>query len=84
MSTTNFRSAALAIFALGAGLAAPSAFAQDRYAAPVDDGAVSTLPLAGNEDGAVPPNVRGHFTCTFNEVHSRLERKGCAGTHYRY
>jgi hypothetical protein len=84
MTTTNFRSAALSVIALSAGLAATSASAQDRYAAPIDSGAVYLQP--GDADpvaGFVPPNVRGHFTCTFNEVHSRLERKSCSGTHYR-
>lgn len=84
MIKSNFRTAAVACLALGAGLAASSAFAQDRfYAPPVNAGAYAQ-PYAADEEAAVPPNVMGHFTCSFNELNTRLERKNCGGFRYRY
>ena len=84
MTSTNFRSAAFAILALGAGLATAPSFAQDRFAATSDEGAAYAQPIPGDEGAAVPPNTMGHFTCGFNEQHSHLERQNCGGVHYRY
>ena len=83
MIKTNFRSAAFAVVALGAGLAAAPAFAQDRFVAPADAG-VETFQPAAAEPTDVSPNLKGQYTCAFNEVHSHLERQNCGGTHYRY
>lgn len=84
MTKINFRSAAFAILALGAGLATAPAFAQDRFAATSDEGAAYDQPAGATDEAAIPPNTMGHFTCGFNEQHSHLERQNCGGVHYRY
>ncbi len=83
MTRTNFRSAAFAMLAIGAGLAASPAFAQDRFATSSDAG-VGSVQQADAEPADVPPNLKGQYTCAFNEVHSHLEGQNCGGTHYRY
>ena len=88
MITTNFRRAAFALLALGAGLATSSAFAQDRYAVQSDAGIFGGQaveePVVEAEPNLAPPNIRGHLSCTFNEVRTRLERKNCAGVRHAY
>lgn len=88
MTETNFRpaafSAALLALAFGAGLSAAPAFAQETVVVPAGARVVYAEPVVAPELDAVPPNAFGHFTCTFNEAHTRLERKACGGTHYRY
>lgn len=92
MIETNFRSAAVAAIALGAALAAPAfvapAAARAIYARPVVAQPDIAQPVVAQpvveDEAAVPPNAMGHFTCAFNELHTRLERKNCGGDHYRY
>lgn len=83
MTKSNFRSAAVAILALGAGFSASAAFAQDRSVGWADEGAAAVGPAGDEAAAAVPPNVAGHYTCSSNEVHYRLERKNCGGLHYQ-
>ena len=82
MINVNARSAALAIFALGAGFAASPAFAQVGYAGPAQT--VSAQPAYEGEQVVVPPNAIGPFTCAYNERHTHLERQNCGGQHYTY
>lgn len=83
MIKTDFRPAVLAALALAAGLAVSPAFAQTGFLVP--PGAQVEAGLTAVEAGptAVPPNAFGHFTCGYNELHTRLERETCGGTHYR-
>ena len=85
MIQTNFRSAAVAVIAVGAAavsFAAP-AFAQNTAAVPAGARVVSASPVVEAEPAVVPPNAFGPFTCAFNEQHTRLERENCGGSHYR-
>lgn len=83
MTKLTIRSSVVAVLALGAGLSVSSAYAQERFAAPYGDDAGYAQPFA-DQQASAQPNVMGHYTCGYNELHTRLERKNCGGYHSRY
>ena len=85
MKDTNMnylRSTTLALLALGAGFSSSIASAQVRYAESPNAYTGYAEPYGTGDRGAVPYDRMGHFSCSFNEIHTRLERKNCGGTHY--
>lgn len=83
MMTMNIvRSIALAGVTVGAACTASAALAQATYDRPAAIEADEAYGDAAVQ--AVPSNRRGQFSCGYNEVHTRLERKNCGGVHYRY
>ena len=65
------------VLALGGGIGSSTAFAQSGYPGSYYPGS----PYVGRH--GVPYDRVGHFSCGYNELHTRLERKNCGGTHYR-
>ena len=81
---THLRSATFAFLALSAGLGTSVAFAQtDDSTSDYDNRGYAQSRDYGDQL-AVPYNRAGHFSCGFNETHTRLERKNCGGSHYNY
>lgn len=82
MNMNNLRSATVALLALGAGLGTSTAFAQVGDAEPSQSAIDYAQPYGYGDQQGVSYNRMGHFSCGFNELHTRLERKNCGGGAY--
>ena len=82
MNMKHLRLATLSLVALGA--VSSVAQAQARYAGASNAYASPSEPYGADDRQAVLQDRAGHFSCGYNEVHTRLERKDCGGVHSRY